>query len=67
MEKYIFEKVTCSASFGGAKISFYEHREKINEFASRGLSYIGWIPTEMDGYGHIKEIDLVFETQREEF
>ncbi len=66
MKEYIFEKVTCSTSFGGAKISFDEHRKKINEFAQKGLSYVGWLPTGMDGYGHIKEIDLIFEKQKEE-
>lgn len=66
MKEYIFEKVSCSTSSGGAKISFNEHRKMINEFTHKGLRYIGWIPTEMDGYGHIKEIDLIFEAQKEE-
>lgn len=66
MKRYIFEKINCSTSCGGAKISFNEHRAKINEYARRGFCYIGWIPTFMDGYGHIKEIDLIFATQKEE-
>ncbi|MEB7954572.1 DUF4177 domain-containing protein [Enterococcus faecalis] len=66
MKEYIFEKVTCSTSHGGAKISFEDHRDKIIAFAQRGLCYVGWLPRVMDGYGHIKEIDLIFEKQRED-
>lgn len=61
MNEYIFEKVKSSSLHVGRTVRFEEHREKINEFANNGYRYIGWVPTEMDGFGHIKEIDLIFE------
>jgi len=63
MEKYVFERVTCTTSAGGAKVAFDDHIKIINESAKKGLRYLGWIPVAMDGYGHIKEFDLVFETR----
>lgn len=66
MEKYGFKTVKCSSSCGGAKISFDEHRDIIIECAKQGMHYVGWVPTLMDGYGHIKEIDLIFENQKED-
>ena len=61
MEKYVFERVICVTSAGGAKVAFDDHHRVINKSAGKGLRYIGWIPVLMDGYGHIKEIDLIFE------
>lgn len=62
MGKYVFEKINCSVTLGGVKTAFEEHREKIDEYASKGFRFAGWIPTSMDGYGHIMEIDLIFES-----
>lgn len=42
-------------------MAFDDHHRVINKSAEKGLRYIGWIPVLMDGYGHIKEIDLIFE------
>ena len=61
MEKYVFERVICVTSAGGAKVAVDAHHRVINKSAEKGLRYIGWIPVLMDGYGHIKEIDLIFE------
>ena len=66
MKMYSFKTVKCSTSCGGANISFDEHREIIIECATQGLRYVGWVPTLMDGYGHIKEIDLIIEKQQGE-
>lgn len=38
-----------------------EHRKIIDEFAKKGYKYVGFIPTNIDGYGKFKDIDLVFE------
>ena len=61
MKEYTFVSVACTASAGGAKVAFDSHRDIISEYARMGMRYVGWIPTVMDGYGHIKEIDLIFE------
>lgn len=66
MNNYLFEKVECRTSQGGAKIHFENHREIIKVYAEKGFLYVGWIPTVMDGYGHIKEIDLIFQNLEEE-
>lgn len=65
MKEYVFERISCENSKLGAKTLFSEHREKINEYASKGFRYVGWIPVLTDGYGHIKEIDLIFEPQND--
>ena len=38
-----------------------EHRQIIDEYASKGYKYVGYIPTEMTGHGQILMMDLVFE------
>lgn len=38
-----------------------EHRKIIDEYADKGYKYVGFIPTNIDGYGKFKDIDLVFE------
>lgn len=38
-----------------------EHREIIDEYAKRGYRYVGYIPTNIESYGRVKEIDLIFE------
>ena len=43
----------------GAELS--EHRQIIDEYASKGYSYIGYIPTNISDYGKLKDIDLIFE------
>lgn len=48
--------------FIGAKLE--SHREIIDEYASRGFTYAGYIPTNITDYGKFKEIDLIFEKDR---
>lgn len=40
---------------------FDAHREIIDDYASRGYRYVGFIPTTIVGQGEISEMDLVFE------
>ena len=55
-----FEYVNVKVgSFWGAKCE--EHREIIDKYAASGYRYVGFIPTETDSYGKLKEIDLIFE------
>ena len=39
-----------------------EHRVIIDEYAAKGYRYVGYIPTNINDYGKIKNMDLVFET-----
>lgn len=47
--------------FCGAKSD--EHREIIDEYAKKGFRYVGFIPTVLNDYGKIKDMDLIFEIQ----
>ena len=37
------------------------HRDIIDEYAARGYRYVGYIPTNINNYGKITDLDLVFE------
>ena len=62
MKRVVFETVSINGFFAG-KLAI--HREIIQHYANRGYSYKGFVPTKIEGYGNITEIDLVFE--KEEF
>lgn len=38
-----------------------EHRAVIDRYAANGWRYVGFVPTEIEGYGRITRIDLIFE------
>lgn len=38
-----------------------EHRVIIDEYAAYGYRYVGYIPTKIEAYGRVTEIDLIFE------
>lgn len=59
---YQYEYVTLvSGKWVGTR--FTEHRRIIEEYAERGCRYVGYLPTEIDSYGKIKELDLIFERE----
>ena len=58
MKKYEFITVH-TGKFFCAKSE--EHREIIAEYAQKGYRYVGFIPTNINDYGKITDIDLVFE------
>ncbi len=58
MKQYEYVNIKIS-KFIGAKSE--EHRQIIDEYAKRGYRYVGFIPTNINDYGKIKEMDLVFE------
>ena len=60
MKKYEYVSVHFG-KFCGAKSE--EHREIIDQYAARGWSYVGFIPTDISDYGKIKDMDLVFEME----
>lgn len=63
MKKYEYVNVKIG-KFIGAKSE--EHRQIIDEYASRGYRYVGYIPTKIREHGAIKSMDLIFEIDREE-
>ena len=60
VKRYEYAHLDITLFFGGAATE--GHREIIDEHARKGFRYVGYIPTRIDPYGRIEEIDLVFET-----
>lgn len=60
MKKYEYVRITGS-KFCGAK--FEDHRTIIDQYASKGFSYVGYLPVVIAEYGKFKEIDLIFEKE----
>ena len=67
MYRYEYETVSCN--FGGWSFdagnvySLDDYRSIINERASNGWRYVGYIPTKQRGTGHTQEMDLIFEKE----
>ena len=60
MKKYEYVNIHIG-KFIGAESK--EHRSIIDEYAAKGYSYVGYIPTKLDDFGKIKDIDLIFEIE----
>ena len=60
MKQYQYVSIH-TGRFIGAKSE--EHRRIIDEYAAKGRRYAGFIPTVMDSYGRLKDMDLVFEME----
>jgi len=58
-----YEYVNVKFKNGFTKNVLEEHKQIIDNYASKGYRYIGYIPTKQVGYGMLAEIDLVFEIQ----
>ena len=58
MKEYAYEHIVIKR-FLGAKSE--EHREIIDLYARQGYRYAGYIPTNINDYGKILEMDLIFE------
>lgn len=58
MKKYEYVALHIGRFFGARS---EEHRKIINDYAAKGYRYVGYIPTNMNDYGKLKDIDLVFE------
>ena len=58
MKKYEYVTVYIGKFFGAKS---EEHRKIIDEYAAKGYRYVGYIPTVLDDFGKIKDIDLIFE------
>lgn len=58
MKQYKYEKIRIASFWrAGSK----EHRDIIDDYAARGYRYVGYIPTKIESYGRVTEIDLIFE------
>ena len=62
MKQYEYVSVHIGKLFGTAS---KEHLEIINDYAAKGWRYVGFIPTNMNDYGKLKDMDLVFEKDEE--
>ena len=58
MKQYAYVSVHIGKLFGAAS---EEYREIFNDYAAKGWRYVGFIPTNMNDYGKLKDIDLIFE------
>lgn len=58
MKKYEYVNVKIGKIIGAKS---EEHRQIIDEYASRGYRYVGYIPTNISDYGKFKSLDLIFE------
>lgn len=65
---YEYEKVYIEFSgfglFNGNIYGIDDYRKIIEQRASKGWRYVGFIPTKQRGTGHIEEIDLIFEKKQ---
>ena len=62
MKKY--EYVTLKLKNNVVKdATITEHRKVIVEYASKGYSYAGYLPTRLGPSGKVIEMDLIFETE----
>lgn len=60
MKRYEYVRI-AGRKFVGA--NYEEHRQIIDQYASNGYSYVGYIPVVIDSYGIPREIDLIFEIE----
>lgn len=65
MYTYEYETIICDFSgfglFNGKIYGVEDYRKIIDERASNGWRFVGFIPTKQRGTGHIEELDLIFE------
>ena len=59
---YEYKYVTIKAK-GVMSAEFKDRQEIIDQHASRGWRYAGWVPATQGAYGAIGQIDLVFERE----
>jgi len=60
MKKYEYVEVKIGRFVGAGS---EEHRQIIDEYASKGYRYVGYIPTKISDYGKFKVLDLIFEKE----
>lgn len=66
MKKYRYEYVRIDTGlFFLVPSEDNQHREIIDEYASKGWRYVGFVPAMQSGEGRIRQYDLVFEQEVE--
>ena len=66
MKKYRYEYVRIDTGlFFLVPSEDNQHREIIDEYAAKGLRYVGFVPAMQSGEGRIRQYDLVFEQEVE--
>ena len=60
MKKYEYVSLSYSSS-NMVMAAMNQHRGIIDQYAQKGYTYIGMIPTEISANGCIRKIDLIFE------
>ena len=63
MKKYEYVSVHVGKGILGSKTE--EHRKIIDEYATNGYRYAGYVPILMDSNGKLYDIDLIFEREAE--
>ena len=58
MKQYEYVNININAFMGAGS---EEHRRIIDEYAAKGYKYVGYIPTDINDHGKVREIDLIFE------
>lgn len=61
MKKYEYVRLRICKFIGSES---EEHRGIIDEYASKGYRYAGFIPTKINDGGRINELDLIFEIEQ---
>lgn len=59
-------KVVRTVTKNGFISTKFENAQIVEDMAQRGYSFVGYIPAEVEGYGRISAIDLVFEKKGED-
>jgi len=62
MKKYEFVHIALKNN-PATNATLSEHRQVIGEYAAKGYTYKGYIPTLQGASGKTVEIDLIFETE----
>lgn len=60
MKNYEYVPVHIGKLFGAKS---KKHKQIINEYAQKGYRYVGYIPTVIEEFGKIKDMDLIFEKE----
>ena len=60
MKKYEYVEIRVGKFIG---VKCEAHRQIIDEYASKGYRYVGYIPTKMSDHGKYITIDLIFEKE----
>ena len=59
MKKYEYVNININTFPIGAGTK--EHRQIIDDYAAKGYTYVGYVPTEITTHGKIVTMDLIFE------